>query len=142
MALDFALDQDLVVESSYIENGLLTIKDRHKCYVGYCLFEESLPEVEAVAERLDNEMNTDLEPDCEAIVNNHKSHKQQGLGQPSILTTSNNSSIEMDRSTTMKNQKKVDAGNGFNSPLDSTIRSLATQVKKTTRKRPETALKR
>ncbi|CAF3729145.1 unnamed protein product [Rotaria socialis] len=79
---------------------------------------ESLPEVEAVAERLDNEMNTDLEPDCEAIVNNHKSHKQQGLGQPSILTTSNNSSIEMDRSTTMKNQKKVDAGNGFNTLRD------------------------
>ncbi|CAF1184643.1 unnamed protein product [Rotaria sp. Silwood1] len=105
------------------ENGLVTIKDRNKSYVGYCLFEGSLAEVEAAAKRLDKEMNTDLESDCESIMNNHKLNKQQGLGQSSILKTPNNSSIEIDRSATMKNnkvQKKIDSDS-----IDSTKRSLA-----------------
>ncbi|CAF3013570.1 unnamed protein product [Rotaria sp. Silwood2] len=124
------------------ENGLVTMKDRNKNYVGYCLFEGerlvnnyhntahedfysklvhiigSLTEVEAAAERLDKEMNTDLESDCENIMNNHKLNKQQGLGQSSILKTPNNSSIEIDCSATMKNnkiQKKIDNGNGSKS---------------------------
>ncbi|CAF4441990.1 unnamed protein product [Rotaria sp. Silwood2] len=142
------------------ENGLVTMKDRNKNYVGYCLFEGerlvnnyhntahedfysklvhiigSLTEVEAAAERLDKEMNTDLESDCENIMNNHKLNKQQGLGQSSILKTPNNSSIEIDCSATMKNnkiQKKID-----NDSIDSTIRSLATTSFDNTSKTYET----
>ncbi|CAF1263546.1 unnamed protein product [Rotaria sp. Silwood1] len=106
------------------ENGLVTIKDRNKSYVGYCLFEGSLTEVESAAERLDKEMNTDLESDCENIMNNHKVNKQQGFSQSSILKTPNNSSFKIDRSATIKNskvQKKIN-----NDSIDSTKRSLAT----------------
>ncbi|CAF0870289.1 unnamed protein product [Rotaria sordida] len=69
-------------------------------------------------------MNTDLESDCENVMNNHTLKEQLGLGQSSTLKTPNNSSIEIDRSATMKNnkvQKKID-----NDLTDSTKRSLAT----------------
>ncbi|CAF4830052.1 unnamed protein product, partial [Rotaria socialis] len=72
------------------ENGLVTIKDRNKSYVGCCLCEGSLTEIEAAADRLDKEMNTDLESDCEIVMNFDKSNASQELSQYSMVTTPSN----------------------------------------------------
>ncbi|CAF4111744.1 unnamed protein product [Rotaria magnacalcarata] len=108
---------------SITENGLVTIKDRNKSYVGYCLCEGSLTEIEAAADRLDKEMNTDLESDCEIVMNFDKSNASQELSQCSMLTTpSSKSNIEIVGSSAIrknKNQKKKE-----NNATGSTIRSL------------------
>ncbi|CAF3541607.1 unnamed protein product [Rotaria socialis] len=67
-----------------------TIKDRNKSYVGCCLCEGSLTEIEAAADRLDKEMNTDLESDCEIVMNFDKSNASQELSQYSMVTTPSN----------------------------------------------------
>jgi hypothetical protein len=114
------------------EDGLVTIKDRNKSYTGYCLCEGeclimthnnsinknfylksfyvigSLMEIEAAAERLDKEMNTDIESDYEAVMNNNKSKKQQKSNQVSMLAAPVSSNIEIVEPTTKssKIQKK------------------------------------
>ncbi|CAM4979093.1 unnamed protein product [Rotaria socialis] len=105
------------------ENGLVTIKDRNKSYVGCCLCEGSLTEIEAAADRLDKEMNTDLESDCEIVMNFDKSNASQELSQYSMVATpSSKSSIEIVGSSAIrknKNQKEKE-----NNPTGSTMRSL------------------
>ncbi|CAF4494462.1 unnamed protein product [Rotaria socialis] len=76
------------------DNGPVTIKDRGKTYVGYCLFEGSLTEVEAAAERLDKQMNSDLESDCETLKSNSKFNVQR-TQQIMTSASSSNSSIQI-----------------------------------------------
>ena len=117
------------------ENGLVNIRDRGKIYTGYCLFEGnsfllsmiimiqmelfhatfflvgSESEIAVAAERLDKEMNTDLESDCEAVKNISKATKQQSR---QTSTTFSKSSIEKGGISTTKSnnvQKKNDNGN-------------------------------
>jgi len=69
----------------------------------------SLAEIEVAAERLDKQMNTDLESDCEAVISMSK-YKTKRLCQPST-SSSSKSSIEIDGSSTTKTnnmQKKND----------------------------------
>ncbi|CAM4843115.1 unnamed protein product [Rotaria magnacalcarata] len=82
------------------DNGLVTIKDRGKTYVGYCLLEGSLTEVEAAAERLDKQMNSDLESDCETLKSSSKLNVQRSQ-QITTSAPSSNSSIQI--SGTSKN---------------------------------------
>ncbi|CAF3444963.1 unnamed protein product [Rotaria socialis] len=76
------------------DNGLVTIKDRGKTYVGYCLLEGSLTEVEAAAERLDKQMNSDLESDCETLKSSSKLNVQRSQ-QITTSAPSSNSSIQI-----------------------------------------------
>ncbi|CAF4851361.1 unnamed protein product, partial [Rotaria socialis] len=73
------------------ETGLVTVKDRNKSYVGYCLFEGTLAEVEAAAEQLDKEMNTDIESDCENGNKNSQSNSRQNCNSQSLVPTPCNS---------------------------------------------------
>ena len=80
-----------------------------------CCFIGSKAEIEAAAERLDKEMNTDLESDCEAVISISKTNKQQPR-QNSATSTTNLSKINTETggpSTTKTNntQKKNDNGN-------------------------------
>ncbi|CAF4520040.1 unnamed protein product [Rotaria socialis] len=83
----------------------------------------SLTEIEAAADRLDKEMNTDLESDCEIVMNFDKSNASQELSQYSMVATpSSKSSIEIVGSSAIrknKNQKEKE-----NNPTGSTMRSL------------------
>ncbi|CAF3556201.1 unnamed protein product [Rotaria socialis] len=85
------------------ETGLVTVKDRNKSYVGYCLFEGTLAEVEAAAERLDKEINTDIESDCENGNKNSQSNSRQNCNSQSLVPTPCNSSIQIIRSSSIKN---------------------------------------
>ncbi|CAM4922181.1 unnamed protein product [Rotaria socialis] len=86
-------------------------------------FNGSLTEIEAAADRLDKEMNTDLESDCEIVMNFDKSNASQELSQYSMVATpSSKSSIEIVGSSAIrknKNQKEKE-----NNPTGSTMRSL------------------
>lgn len=119
------------------ENGMVNIKDREKSYIGFCLFEGKVfffvhvfiqlnetvhgsvstgtkNEIEAAAERLDKEMNTDLESDCETMLRNSKA-KPPRQNSTTTTTTKNscNSNIENSGSSATKsvsNQKRNDQG--------------------------------
>ena len=120
------------------ENGLVDIKDRGKTYTGYCLFEGnfflssmiiiiqilsrgnvffigSKDEIEAAAERLDKEMNTDLESDCEAIISISTTNQQQSRQNSTTTSTISwsKSNTETSGSSTTKsiNTQKKDNGN-------------------------------
>ena len=120
------------------ENGIVNIKDRGKTYTGYCLFEGnsfllsmiiviqiksfhqtffltgSKSEIEVAAERLDKEMNTDLESDCEAVMKISKATKQQSRQTSTASSTFSISNIEkggMSRTKSNIFQKKNDNGN-------------------------------
>ncbi|CAF4902228.1 unnamed protein product [Rotaria magnacalcarata] len=97
------------------DNGLVTIKDRGKTYVGYCLLEGSLTEVEAAAERLDKQMNSDLESDCETLKSSSKLNVQRSQ-QITTSAPSSNSSIQI--SGTSKNY-------GTPTPTDVAVHSKA-----------------
>ena len=56
-----------------------------------------LPEVEAFAERLDKEMNTDLESDCEIMINHSKIDKQQSKQIVNTTTSSKTKSLRFDK---------------------------------------------
>lgn len=75
------------------------------------VFVGSLAEIEAAAERLDKQMNTDLESDCEAVKNNPKIQSQRPQPRSTPATTTTNSNISGTGSSTMKTnniQKKND----------------------------------
>jgi hypothetical protein len=72
-----------------------------------------MAEVEAAAERLDKEMNTDLESDCEAVISISKTNTQRPR-QISTTTSLSKSNIETGGSSTTKpdnTQKKNDNSN-------------------------------
>ena len=120
------------------ENGIVNIKDRGKTYTGYCLFEGnsfllsmiiviqiksfhqtffltgSKSEIEVAAERLDKEMNTDLESDCEAVIKISKATTQQSRQTSTASSAFSKSSIEKGGMSTTKTnnvQKKNENGN-------------------------------
>ena len=77
------------------------------------LFIGSLAEIEDAAERLDKQMNTDIESDCDAVISNTKVNKQRSF-QLSATTPTTNSSIQIGRSPATKAndyRKKKDTGN-------------------------------
>ncbi|CAF1032580.1 unnamed protein product [Adineta steineri] len=97
---------------------------RHKCISipfqdVFC----SMSEIESAAERLDKEMNTDLESDCEAVVKNSKNNKQQQRQNLSSQTNLSRTTTQIDNSSTTKTnhtQKKND-----HSATQTRIQSLA-----------------
>lgn len=119
------------------ENGIVNIKDRGQTYTGYCLFEGNFfsslimlldikksfslydvlgtkDEIEAAAERVDKEMNTDLESDCETVIGNSKVKPPRQNSTTKTTTSSSNSNTETVGSMSTKatsTQKKSDHGN-------------------------------
>jgi hypothetical protein len=82
------------------------------------IFIGSREEIEVVAERLDKEMNTDLESDCEAVVDVSKTNRQQPRQNSTTTTVSKTSfskaNTEIGGSTVTKNnntQQKNDTSN-------------------------------
>ena len=74
----------------------------------------SKSEIEVAAERLDKEMNTDLESDCEAVMKISKATKQQSRQTSTASSTFSISNIEkggMSRTKSNIFQKKNDNGN-------------------------------
>ena len=59
-----------------------------------------MTEVEAAAERLDKEMNTDLESDCEAVISVSKINKQQPRQISTTTTMSKSNNDKRETSTT------------------------------------------
>lgn len=74
-----------------------------------------MTEVEAAAERLDKEMNTDLESDCEAVISVSKINKQQPRQISTTTTTMSKSNNDKGETSTTTVSRSNNGKGGISS---------------------------